>query len=173
MPPYATLSDLQARASSRSLAQAAAPDDCDVDASLLGASIAGGARSTYTQAQRDAGDAAVARLQQALDDAIAEINGWIAPRYPGVADTPPAVLTAYCVDIALYRLYQPGDPEDPRLIRYKTAIAWCKEVARGLIDLSAPAPDPDDSAGVQVSAPPRVFGGSNLDRFTRLDVGSY
>ena len=160
MMPYATLADLPAVESLRDLAQAAAPDHPDVDADLLKATLAGGASSTYSAADRAAADAAMARLQRHLDDAHAEVDGWIGARYPSLS-SPPAALKAYTVDVALYRIFRPGNPEDPRLLRYKAAIKYLQEVARGTVDLSAPAPDPDVSAGVTVSAPPRVFEASS------------
>ena len=157
MPPYATLAQLRARASGRNLAQAAAPDDASVTRDLLDLTIDNGDRSAYTADERAAADAAVAALQLALQDATDEIDSWIAPRFPDVAATPPPVLVAHCADLALYRLYQPGHPDDPIAQRHKGVMAWLKEVARGGIDLSAPAPDPDMSAGVMYDAPPRVF----------------
>ena len=166
---YATLADLSAVESLRDLAQAAAPDHPDVDADLLAATLAGGARSTYSAAERAAADAAMARLQRHLDDAHAEVEGWIGARYPSLAD-PPAALKAYAVDVALYRIFRPGAPEDPRLLRYKSAIKYLQEVARGTIDLSAPAPDPDVSAGVMSSTPRKVFDANNNGSFYGFDL---
>ena len=153
---YATLEDLKARESLRDLAQAASPDHPEVNADLLAETLNGGARSKWTAAERTAADAAKARLEQALADSDAEIDGWVGARYPNLSD-PPSALKAYAVDVALYRLFRPGDPEDPRLLRYRAAITWLREVSRGIIDLSPPAPDPDRAAGVMASSPGRVF----------------
>lgn len=173
---YATLADLASRYSLRDLAQAAAPDAADVDEALLKATLAGGARTTYTAAQRADADAAMARLQQALDDAHAEVNGWIAGRYPDLSMSPAALLP-YTLDIAVYRLFRPADSEDPHMVRYKSAIAWLKEVARGMIDLPSPTPDPDTSAGVTVTAPDQVFDADSLrgysDRYGYGGPGGY
>ena len=157
---YATLQDLAARESLRNLAQGASPDH-PIDADQLQETIKGGARTKWAAADRTAADAAVARLRQALTDAEAEIDGWIGARYPDLTD-PPAALKAYAVDVAVYRLFAPGDPEDPRLIRYKAAITYLRDVSRGLIDLSPPAPDPDTATGVMTTSPGRVFTADTL-----------
>lgn len=161
---YATLADLASRYSLRDLAQAAAPDAPDVDEALLKATLGGGARTTYTAAQRAAADAAMARLQQALDDAHAEVNGWIAGRYPDLSMSSAALLP-YTLDVAVYRLFRPADSEDPHMVRYKAAIKWLQDVARGMIDLPSPTPDPDTSAGVTITAPSRVFTAGALERY--------
>ena len=161
----ATLADLRARASIRDLAQAASPDHCEVSAELLEATLDGADRSAEWTAEEIAwADAAVNRLSQYLGDADAEIKGWIGARYAGL-DTPPAVLTTYSVDIALYRLYRPSDGDDPHMARYKAAIAWLRDVAQGKIDLPAPAPDPDVQAGVSVTSPQPVFSRDSLAGF--------
>lgn len=161
--PYATLQDLAARESLRDLAQAAAPD-YPVDAEMLEATIKGGARSKWTTADRVAADAASGRLRQALADADAEIDGWIGARYPSLAN-PPSALQAYAVDIAVYRLFRPGNPEDSRLIRYKAAVTYLRDVSQGKIDLSPPAKDPDTAAGVMTSSPSRVFTTDSLRNY--------
>lgn len=56
-------------------------------------------------------------------------------------DTRPGVLVMYCMDITLYHLHAmiPGRfiPEIRR-IRYEDALAWLKDVAKGLIDPGLP-----------------------------------
>ena len=153
---YATLADLITHESLRDLAQAAAPDDPEVNAEALEVTIKGGSRARWSKVRIAGSDAAVVRLEKALEDADNEINGWIGGRYPDLPD-PPGALKEYAIDISLYRLYGPGNPEDPRLIRYKAAIAYLREVARGMVDLSPPAKDPDTAAGVMATSPGRVF----------------
>ena len=108
----------------------------------------------------------MARLQKALDDAHAEVNGWIAARYQSLTVVPGALLP-FTLDIAVYRLFRPADQADPHMVRYKAAVAWLKEVARGAIDLPSPAADPDTATGVTVTAPDRLFDDDSLRDYGR------
>jgi len=72
-------------------------------------------------------------VQQGLDDASAEIDGYIATRYQLPIADPPQRLVALCSDIAVYRLQalRPlRDLEDCRK-RYEDAVAFLKRVSDG------------------------------------------
>ena len=74
--------------------------------------------------------------QQALLDATAEIDGYL-NRYTRPFPQIPRLLTVYCCDIAIYRLAtgmrQGNDDMDTR---YKHAIDYLKQVARGTATIS-------------------------------------
>lgn len=76
------------------------------------------------------------RLQQALDDASDEIDSYLAERYnlAAVRANPPRRLIRVCADIARYTIVKNLPPEDYRQ-RYEDAIAWLKDLARGLVSL--------------------------------------
>ena len=172
---YATLDDLAARASLDDLAVRAAPDRATVDGPLLRLALDGiaagrsldkvleglkaetgeGGIPVHDPADVDALRPAVGRLQRALDDAKAEIDGWIGARYPNLAWAP-ASLATYAADIALYRL-RVGADEEQRQHAYDAACRWLKAVAIGQVDLEAPAPDPDVDEGPWGEAPQGVF----------------
>ncbi len=89
----------------------------------------------------------VAVLQRALDDADAEINGYLASRYTLPLATVPQILVGYASDIARYRLYDDRASEQVTQ-RYSQAISFLKLLATGKISLGVPiGADPQPSGG--------------------------
>lgn len=100
-----------------------------------------------------------AAIQNALLSASATMDGYIGSRYTLPLSTVPETLKVYCVDIALYymmRLRALGDIEDTRQ-RYTDAIAFLKDLVRGLVSLGLP----EDSAAPP-SAGPSFNKGSSI-----------
>ncbi len=80
-------------------------------------------------------------LQQAVDDASAEIDGYLESRFLLPLNDPPAVLNRLTCDIAMYRLQalRPlHDTADARR-RYEDAVALLVQVARGEVTLGLSA----------------------------------
>jgi len=80
-------------------------------------------------------------LSQALSDASAEIDGYIASRFALPLSDPPAVLSRLACDIAMYRLQSLRplhDLTDARK-RYDDAIELLMRVARGEVTLGLAA----------------------------------
>ena len=78
-----------------------------------------------------------ASLQQALDDASAEIDGYLAGRFTLPLTEVPEVLSRLVCDVAIYRLQSlrpVHDLADARL-RYDDAIAMLAKVASGAMTL--------------------------------------
>ena len=124
---YASRPDLVERVSLNGLAQVAAKDSRAVDGQALAVALADGDLSGYDSEVRAEIAAAVKRIDRALEDAQAEIDGYI-----GGLDAPPAAetLRVYAVDIAVYRLYGGGEDSDEHQ-RYRTALAWLQRVSDG------------------------------------------
>lgn len=82
-------------------------------------------------------------LQTALDRADAEIDAYLAVRYPlPLAEVPP-ILTQIACDIAIYRLgVDGGRIMDEHRTRYEDAIAFLRRLASGGAALAF-TPDPD------------------------------
>jgi phage gp36-like protein len=80
-------------------------------------------------------------LQTRLDDADAEIDGYLAGRYALPITPVPAVLRTYACDIAWYRLLGASATESD-LARYTAAISYLKLVAKGDVSLMPPAESP-------------------------------
>ncbi|MFW5920921.1 MAG: gp436 family protein [Polyangiales bacterium] len=73
--------------------------------------------------------------EQALDDASAEIDGYLdARRFKLPLEDVPRVLTRAAADIARYRLYATQAPETVK-DRYEATLSWLKMLARGDVQL--------------------------------------
>lgn len=86
-------------------------------------------------------------LAGALATAEAEVDSYLAGRYPLPFANPPLVLTAYTCDIARYHLGRDGDvvvSENMRE-RYRDAIRYLEKVAEGKVSLGR------DAAGEEVA----------------------
>ena len=178
---YATLADLLARATPEDLAKRAAPARRGLDGALLGEGIRraapdgtigadalaaiGALTDSHDDRLYDAGDvaalpAALARLQSALDEAAAVIDGWIRARYPD----PPADaghLKGYCLDLAVEKLAVGPLDEEQQAAAAKRAVAYLEAVARGRVDLAPPEADP--SPVVAIPGAPALFTRESLD----------
>jgi phage gp36-like protein len=78
-------------------------------------------------------DAAV--VQQAIDDAGGEIDGYVsAAGHALPLDPVPRILTAYACDIARYRLYDDAATEQVTR-RYDDAIKFLRNLAQGVVSL--------------------------------------
>ncbi len=105
-------------------------------------------------------------IDRALADASAEIDSYLASRYPLPLETVPSVLRQKAVDIAVYRMMtlRPMGAIDDARERYKDAISWLKLLAEGKVSLGVPSNEPgaeaDSSGGVAFVASPSVM--SNL-----------
>jgi phage gp36-like protein len=119
-----------------------------------------------------------APLAQALNDASAEIDGYLESRFALPLADPPAVLNRLACDIAMYRLQSLRplhDLADARK-RYEDAVALLVRVARGDVTLGL-APDnlepPQAQGAVLTQAggdssgalPQRVFNRGSLKGF--------
>lgn len=108
----------------------------------------------------------VATLEAALADAQSEIDSYLATRYTLPLASPPAVLTRLACDMARYYLWR-ENPSEAVAQRYQDAVAFLKNVAKGLaaLDVVVPTDAPATTGGPAFTAPPRVF--------TRQTLGDY
>ena len=159
---YATIEDLTRRVSVDDLAERTSPENNAVTGALLGRKLDGGTLSGESAATRGAVELAVARLHRALDDASAEIDGFIGRLLP-LDDPPPPVIKLRCLDIALYRLFG-GDGERERI--HAGAVAWLRQVGEGKIALTENDGADADGNDVLIDAGVRVFDKKTLDGFT-------
>lgn len=77
---------------------------------------------------------------EAVEDASAEIDGYLAKRYNVPFLKTPKVITKFAKDIALYNLVSrkgidESDREKTYLTRYNAAISFLTKVAEGIIDI--------------------------------------
>ena len=97
-----------------------------------------------------------ALLQKAIDDASAEINGYLRGRVAlPLADVPPE-LAVYAADMARYRLYTIS-PTDEVSARYDKAIGWLRRVSEGRLTLVTDDPANSGDDAVQFESAPSIF----------------
>lgn len=109
-------------------------------------------------ADRDGdGVADAPKVQRALDDAAALIDGYIATRVVLPLVTVPAVLRNLSIDIAVYRLATDAGllSEDARK-RYEDAIQFLRDVAAGRAAIPQP-PAPGASGPGEAASPQTVI----------------
>lgn len=107
--------------------------------------------------QDGAADAGV--IEQALADAQAEIDGYLATRYRLPLAATPTLLRRLAVDLALYRLYARRDlSTEARAKQHDDAVALLKRLADGTVTLPLPP-------STLETPPPSIVSGDRL--FTR------
>lgn len=123
-----------------------------------------GADKLLLLADRNADDAADTEVvDQALRDASAEIDTYLAAKYSMPLPSVPDALVRLCVDIAVYRLGVSADlaTEEMRQ-RYEDAVALLGRISKGTASLGLPKPPSSSNGAVLVAGPKRRFGRDNL-----------
>jgi phage gp36-like protein len=100
---------------------------------------------------------------KALEDATAEIDGYLVGRYDTPLSSPPAVLVRLAVDIALYRGSILGAQTEEKRTRYEDAVRFLTKVAQGDISLGLEKPSQGGSGGASFVASPRLMGRGRMD----------
>lgn len=103
-------------------------------------------------------------VTRALEDADAEINGYLATKYPLPISPVPMVLEKLACDIARYRLYDNRATEQLTQ-RYKDSIRFLQEVSTGKVSLGSDASDeqPAQSGGASYDGGDRIFTAGRAD----------
>lgn len=159
MTAYATLQQLADAATGGwdELAQRATTDP-EVDGALLQATAQGDDRSSWDAPAQASADAALVRLQTALEMASRHADTYLFPRYRQAMPLPtdmvagsslPAVVAA----VALKRLYGATVPEELRR-GCQWADDYLRDIARGVVSLGAADADVATPAGHMVSRTP-------------------
>lgn len=101
-------------------------------------------------------------VDRAIEDAGGEIDGFVsAGGYPVPMDPVPRIVTAYCADIARYRLYDDRATEQVRK-RYEDAVKFLRSVARGEVKLGTRVPAESSAGDVQFDTGRRNFNGGGF-----------
>ena len=176
--PYITPTELAERPGAREIALAASSDATPVvDFALMDATLRGTDRTAWTPEQLASADAALQRVQDAVAEAGAMIDGYLAQRgYALPLDLAPTstgknLLTAWARSITRYLLNGQritDESKDPVARDYRDALKMLAQLAAGKLSLGAndpAAPANAPSTDVRFDAPPPVFSRSELRAF--------
>lgn len=161
---YITPAQMADRPGARELAQVATPERLPIVADALFDAVLRGADTTGFDPQdvANAGEA-LAVVEQAIGDAGALIDGYLAQRYPVPLAPVPGVVTTWARAIARYMLHKDRrtvEADDPVLRDYRDALKLLQLTADGKFSLGAEDPvllDPADTA-VSFAGGSKVFG---------------
>jgi len=106
-------------------------------------------------------------VEESIRSADAEINGYLAKRYELPLATVPENISKYSKDIALYNLFSrigidQGERESIYSTRYKNAIRYLENVAKGVVDLGLKPVSQVASTGFQMKSSPRLFSRNSM-----------
>lgn len=105
--------------------------------------------------------------EKAIEDADAEIDGYLSKRYSVPFDPIPKTLNKFSKDIATYNLVSrsgidESDREKTYLTRYNSAISFLTNVAKGIIDIGTKDIKVSASSGFKMNSSPRLFSRKSL-----------
>ena len=167
---YVTLIQLAERPGALELAQLASDKHGGVvDAELLDLTLRGLLRTDYSAEEIAQADAVLARINEAVAEASARIDGYLRQRGYALPLSPvPAIVAGWCRDITRYLLSgdRPTDERsDPVLRNYRDAMRFLDQVAKGQFSLGANDPVAGGERPIVAVAPDRQFTAGTLSDF--------
>ncbi|EMT5435846.1 DUF1320 domain-containing protein [Stenotrophomonas maltophilia] len=141
---YITLTQLAEIPGALELAQVAtAKDQRPVSAALMDATLRGGDRSAFDPAEIVRADACVARIQEAIAQAGALIDGYLAKRYQLPLAQMDTMLPTWARSIVRYQLHgdrMSDERTDPIVRDYRDAMNFLRLIAKGDFHLGGADP---------------------------------
>ena len=175
--PYVTHIELAERPGARELAQVATADNLAViDFALMDASLRGADRSAWDGADLAAADDALRRIDEAVAEADAQIDGYLAKRGYALpldiaADSSRKLLAGWSRAITRYLLQKDSISDEktsPIARDYRDALRMLQLTAEGKFSLGADeaqASGASAATDVRFSFPEPVFGRNQLKAF--------
>jgi phage gp36-like protein len=154
------------------LAQVASDDHgAVVDAELMELTLRGEDRSAYAADAIAAADAALVRIEAAIDQVALLIDGYLRLRYTLPLDPVPEILAGWARAIVRYRLHKDlhleGDERRNPIVRdYRDALKFLAEVRDGRFSLGVSDPEiKPDRLDARFESDTKVFGRTELGKF--------
>ena len=170
--PYITLLNLSERPGLIELTQLVAQDgEIPADAKLLDAIINSNDISSWTSDEITNANRAISRINESIDDAEAEINGFLMQRghkLPLIKI--PRLLSDWARIIVRYKLHRnrvSDEKNDPIVRDYKQVLAFLKLVAEGKYSLGIDDKLPPAGGVPRQTGPVRIFDMDTLRDFGR------
>ncbi len=106
-------------------------------------------------------------IEAAIEDADGEIDGYLTKRYPVPLSSVPKVINKFSKDIALYNIFtrngiDTGERESIYLTRYKAAVRFLENIAKGVIDIGAKKIEARANTGFNMNSSTRLFSRNSL-----------
>ena len=168
---YITHAQLAERPGARELAEVATPAHLRmVPYELMEAALTGGDRSGWSADENQRADEALERIDDAVRDAAAVIDGFLARRGYLPLDPVPDMVTVWCRASVRYYLHQhrlSTETNDPIVRDYRDAMKFLQLTADGKFSLGAddPIQSNPNSVDVRFEATPNVFSRKELKAF--------
>ncbi len=107
------------------------------------------------------------KVARAIEDADAEIDGYLGKKYTVPIPSAPALVRNLSVTIAIYNLFsRRGEVDEGRERRYKNAVKSLENIAKGLISLGeVPAPTENPGESASFGSEDRVFTRDKMEGF--------
>ena len=113
----------------------------------------------------DDGAVDTAIVDEAISDATAEIDTYVAAKYDLPLAVVPKVLTRLCVDIAVYRLSVDADlGTEERRKRYEDAVKLLVRISEGKVSLGLEEPAVTTNGAASVTSNDRRFKRKSMNR---------
>ena len=170
--PYITLLNLSERPGLIELTQLVAQDgEIPADAKLLDAIINSNDISSWTPDEITNANRAISRINESIDDAEAEINGFLMQRgHKLPLIKVPRLLSDWARIIVRYKLHRnrvSDEKSDPIVRDYKQVLAFLKLVAEGKYSLGIDDKLPPAGGVPRQTGPARIFDMDTLRDFGR------
>lgn len=170
--PYITLLNLSERPGLIELTQLVAQDgETPADAKLLDAIINSNDISSWTSDEITNANRAISRINESIDDAEAEINGFLMQRgHKLPLIKVPRLLSDWARIIVRYKLHRnrvSDEKSDPIVRDYKQVLAFLKLVAEGKYSLGIDDKLPPAGGVPRQTGPARIFDMDTLRDFGR------
>ena len=154
---YLTPADLIDRPGAQEIARVATPQESAVvDTALMTATLAGDDRSGFDPDEVAVADAALARVQSAIAEAVAMVDAELSKRYALPLPSVPLVLTRLTRSVTRYLLHThllTASDNDPVIRDYEAALRTLREIGRGVIELGLAITPPTAESGVLIRSP--------------------
>ena len=161
---YVTLTQLAELPGALELSQVAGGrDERPVATELMDATLRGGDRSAFPPSEVSKADAALDRTQEAIRQADAIIDGYLARRYRLPLAKPERLLAVWSRSITRYLLHpdrQTDERTDPIVRDYRDAMRLLQQTADGKFHLGIDDPTTSDGSAGEfiIHAGNKVFG---------------
>jgi phage gp36-like protein len=101
-------------------------------------------------------------IEEAIKDADGEIDGYLVKRYSVPLSPTPKVINKFSKDIAVYNLFSragidEGEKEKNFLNRYKAAVKFLENVAKGVVDIGITDNTKKANNGFSANSNTRLF----------------